>query len=185
MLSPQLLPKGIAHTSGVAQLIASQQLSAYYQSIVRLSDGAVVGHEALLRGPAGTPFEQPHSLFSQALREGISIELEHVAAHLGITAYATAPRNNLLFVNYSAPAIQSLLSSHQDRLVSNLMVAVAHPLVVEVTEQSEIASLQQFGCDALSRGCHVTIKCSRPIMAQSGIRKLLSIGRNGTGANKC
>jgi len=145
MLSPQLLPQGIAHTSGVGQLIASQQLSAYYQPIVRLSDGAVIGHEALLRGPAGTPFEQPHSLFSQALREGISIELEHVAAHLGITAYATAPRNNLLFVNYSAPAIQTLLSSHQDRLVSNLMDAVAHPLVVEVTEQSEIASLQQFG----------------------------------------
>ncbi|WP_144110233.1 phosphodiesterase [Paraburkholderia sp. BCC1886] len=135
----------MTHTLGVGRLIASKQLSAFFQPIVRLADGAVIGHEALLRGPAGTPFEQPHSLFSQAEREGLSIELEHVAAHLGITAYATAPRDLLLFVNYSAPAIRSLGSPDHDRLLSNLIDAVAHPLVIEVTERSEIGNLQQFG----------------------------------------
>lgn len=145
MPSPQLLPAGTAHSLLVGELIDSHRLSAIFQPIVRLADGIVIGHEALLRGPAETPLEFPQALFAQAKREGLSVELEHAAVRLAITGYAAAPKDTLLFINYSAAAIQSLFSTERERLLSNLVDANAHPLVVELTEQSDIANLQQFG----------------------------------------
>ena len=64
----------------IEELIARRELSAVFQPIINFEDGAILGYEGLIRGPAGSPLEAPFALFAQALTEGCSIELERAAA---------------------------------------------------------------------------------------------------------
>ena len=50
-------------------------LRPVFQPIVDLRDGAVVGYEALARGPVGTAWENPAALFQAAYRTGRVPEL--------------------------------------------------------------------------------------------------------------
>jgi sensor c-di-GMP phosphodiesterase-like protein len=48
------------------------EVRALYQPIVDLETGAVLGFEALARGPAGTPLESPLALLADARAKGTS-----------------------------------------------------------------------------------------------------------------
>jgi EAL domain-containing protein (putative c-di-GMP-specific phosphodiesterase class I) len=54
----------------VREIIAAGGIASRFQPIVQLSDGHVVAHEALSRGPGGTALECPRRLFDTADREG-------------------------------------------------------------------------------------------------------------------
>lgn len=58
------------------QMIAAGQVASRFQPIVQLSDGQVVGHEALSRGPAGSGLECPRLLFAAAEEEGCELALD-------------------------------------------------------------------------------------------------------------
>jgi EAL domain-containing protein (putative c-di-GMP-specific phosphodiesterase class I)/GGDEF domain-containing protein len=122
---------------GIEDLIARGDLSAVFQPIVDLKEGAVLGYEGLIRGPAGTPLETPFALFAQALVENCAIELEQAAARTCIEAFARLDFDGKLFLNFSAGAIQQLAETRDETL------ALLRPLgldprriVIELTEQS-------------------------------------------------
>ncbi|KIG03006.1 GGDEF domain-containing protein [Caballeronia concitans] len=125
----------------ISRLIESCALKALFQPIVRLSDGAVIGHEGLIRGPAGGALESPVALFARAHDEELAVELERAAGKACIDAYFDGATNKdaLLFVNYSAAAINS--APDRDAL---LLHADAKRLVIELTEQSRIPDLDVF-----------------------------------------
>jgi len=125
----------------ISRLIESCALKALFQPIVRLSDGAVIGHEGLIRGPAGGALESPVALFARAHDEALAVELEQAAARACIEAYFNGRPDGdaLLFVNYSAAAI----SSEPEREASLLHVDRKR-IVIELTEQSQIPDLDVF-----------------------------------------
>lgn len=60
----------------VRAIIAAGRVASRFQPIVQLSDGHVVAHEALSRGPGGTALECPRALFTEAAAQGCEHALD-------------------------------------------------------------------------------------------------------------
>ncbi|SAK44032.1 diguanylate cyclase/phosphodiesterase [Caballeronia hypogeia] len=134
------------HAPSIRQLIASNALRAVFQPIVRFADGEIIGYEGLIRGPAGTALESPAALFEQAAHEQQTIALEQAAARACIAAFARLARSGLLFVNFSAAAIESsIIECQTPGDLARAGGLDAKRLVVELTEQSVIADADRFG----------------------------------------
>ncbi|MFM0387697.1 EAL domain-containing protein [Paraburkholderia dipogonis] len=132
-------------TPRIEELIARRDLSAVFQPIIDFDDGAILGYEGLIRGPAGTPLEAPFALFSQALAEGCALELEQAAARTCIDAFAKLDFDGKLFLNFSAGAIRQLADAH-DETFALLRHRGVDPqrIVIELTEQSTIPDIASF-----------------------------------------
>ncbi|MFL9855069.1 phosphodiesterase [Paraburkholderia madseniana] len=132
-------------TPRIEELIARRDLSAVFQPIIDFDDGAILGYEGLIRGPAGTPLETPFALFSQALAEGCALELEQAAARTCIDAFAKLDFDGKLFLNFSAGAIRQLADAHDDTLALLRRRGVdPQRIVIELTEQSTILDVASF-----------------------------------------
>ena len=132
-------------TPRIEELIARRELSAVFQPIIDFDDGAILGYEGLIRGPAGTPLETPFALFSQALAEGCALELEQAAARTCINAFAKLDFDGKLFLNFSAGAILQLADAQEDTLALLRHRGVdPQRIVIELTEQSTILDVASF-----------------------------------------
>ena len=59
--------------NGLKTVIGSRQLRPAFQPVRRLSDGGIMGYEALIRGPQGSTLEPPTVLFAVALGFGSAL----------------------------------------------------------------------------------------------------------------
>ncbi len=135
-----------AHHRSIEQFIAENALRAVFQPIVRFADGEVIGYEGLIRGPTGTSQESPGALFEQAAREDCGVALEQAAARACIAAFTRLECAGLLFVNFSAAAIESGISARETPSdLAREGGLDASRLVIELTEQSVIADADRFG----------------------------------------
>ena len=82
----------------VASLLADRSLRAHFQPIVRLADGVVFAHEALVRGPVGTPLQQPDALFKAAAEEGQTLRLENACVAVALKCWSAHAVGGKLFV---------------------------------------------------------------------------------------
>jgi EAL domain-containing protein (putative c-di-GMP-specific phosphodiesterase class I)/GGDEF domain-containing protein len=141
----QLRPPSRFAAPRIDELIARRELSAVFQPIVDFEDGATLGYEGLIRGPAGTSLETPFALFSQALAEGCAIEFERAAARTCIEAFAKLDFDGKLFLNFSAGAIRQLADARDDTLALLRHRGVdPRRIVIELTEQSAIPDVGNF-----------------------------------------
>jgi EAL domain-containing protein (putative c-di-GMP-specific phosphodiesterase class I)/GGDEF domain-containing protein len=132
-------------TPRIEELIARRDLSAVFQPIIDFDDGAILGYEGLIRGPAGTSLEAPFALFSQALAEGCTLDLEQAAARTCIDAFAKLDFDGKLFLNFSAGAIRQLAEARDDTLALLRHRGVdPQRIVIELTEQSTIPDVASF-----------------------------------------
>lgn len=138
---PPMAP--MAAPSSIETLIAQRQLRAVFQPIVDFDDGAILGYEGLIRGPAGSPLETPAALFAHANAAGCTTALERAAAATCMAAFARLGCTGKLFLNFSANALRELTAAGRDALA--LFDGIApHRVVVELTEQSAIDDLRDF-----------------------------------------
>ncbi len=129
----------------IVDLIAQRDLSAVFQPIVEFEDGAILGYEGLIRGPAGTALETPYALFAQAAAEGSVIALERAAARTCIEAFAKLGYDGKLFLNFSAGAIRQLADDRDSTFMMLRNMGVdAERIVIELTEQSAIPDVANF-----------------------------------------
>ena len=130
----------------IRQILARNALSAHYQPIVRLKDGAVMGHESLIRGPVDSPLRLPDALFHAARAEGLSVELEQAVSDEGVRSWAMHSRDKRLFVNLSAHAIVEMMDRPSlSALMKTLDAAAVTPaaLVIEITEHERVTDLSR------------------------------------------
>lgn len=116
-------------------LVDGDELHSLYQPLVELDSGAVVGYEALARGPEGSPFARPDDLFLYARMVDRLGELDwacRIAAIRGALEGAV-PAPLRIFVNMEPEAI-GLACPEQHRAVWDR--AAELDLVVEVTERA-------------------------------------------------
>ncbi len=80
------------------EILDAGLIEAHLQPVVDLATGAVVGHEALARGPRGHALERPDHLFAAARAEGLLAETDAACVQAALEA-ATAAGCTTLFVN--------------------------------------------------------------------------------------
>lgn len=88
------------------EVLGKRALSVVFQPILAMADGAIVGHEALVRGPAGSWIESPTALFAAAHEAGCYEELSIVCIQETLRAFAALGSRGLLFLNMSPRLVQ-------------------------------------------------------------------------------
>ncbi|MEA2348277.1 MAG: hypothetical protein QOG62_2064 [Thermoleophilaceae bacterium] len=122
--------------SAIQDLIDSRGLRAVFQPVVELDGGAIVGYEALVRGPAGSDLEFPGTLFEAARGAGRLVELDRCsrATAIEVALDHGLPEPQSLFLN-AEPETLALDVLTRNAGISDRAVADLRP-VVEVTERA-------------------------------------------------
>ncbi|GGM59860.1 EAL domain-containing protein [Dactylosporangium sucinum] len=125
----------------VDDVLDARAVTTVFQPVVRLDAWhrkrhETVGYEALTRGPAGTPWEQPLALFAAAAERGRLAELDWICR---ATAYRTAidaglPPGLTLFVNAEPAALG--VPCPPDLAPAILDAQLRLRVVTEMTERS-------------------------------------------------
>lgn len=90
-----------ADLTPLQDILLHRKLTALFQPLLDLGSGEILGYEGLIRGPANSTLHSPANLFSAALQQNLSLELE---MQCRLTVLETFVRLNLpgsLFLNVS------------------------------------------------------------------------------------
>jgi PAS domain S-box-containing protein len=109
-------------------IVDTSAFTPFFQPIVDLRDGSVVGHEALTRFADGRP---PNLVFAAAARAGFGIELEMACLGSSLAASERLPVGSFLSLNASPELILS-------GLLGPLLSRPGRPIVLEITEHVAI-----------------------------------------------
>ncbi|MFM2252592.1 MAG: hypothetical protein RJB68_929 [Pseudomonadota bacterium] len=145
----RLVQGSVPKSSGPRPLEAVLQNKSLYpvfQPIVKLDDGSVYAHEALIRGPQGTALHTPDALLRAADEEGLGYAFETACVRATLRSWGRMQTVGRLFVNVSAEALitayegrgkQGLLEWIQDFHVTPRM------LVLEITEHERVDNMDR------------------------------------------
>ena len=143
----------------VLHLLSTNALRTLFQPIVDLdADGAVVGYEALARGPIGSELEMPASLFPAAVAEGVGGELDRACRNHAVQEALTTGLGceQFLFVNVEPAWLEA--GSVLDELSEASLGDIS--LVIELTERA-LATRPSEVLEAVrwlrERGCRIAL----------------------------
>lgn len=85
----------------IAAIVRERRIEIAFQPIVDVPHRAVLGYEALARGPAESPWRAPLALFAAATPAGLLGELELACLSAALSASAAAGLTGRLFLNVS------------------------------------------------------------------------------------
>jgi EAL domain-containing protein (putative c-di-GMP-specific phosphodiesterase class I) len=122
--------------------VQDRLITTMFQPIFHLETGAVVGYEALSRGPAGTELENPEVLFELARDFDLVWDLEALCIENVTPWLADVCSRGYLFFNLESHFIQQLQSRGTD--VFEPFFACNQQVVIEVTERSAIRDYRTF-----------------------------------------
>jgi diguanylate cyclase (GGDEF)-like protein len=118
----------------ITDLLVPGAIVPVFQPVVRLSDGHVIGYEALARMPGATVERSPAEWFALAEAVGLRVDLE-LACWTAIAAAGVPPGDVLLFVNTSPVTLV-------DRRLEVLRRTLPDRLVLELTEQDAVSDYE-------------------------------------------
>jgi len=159
--------------AALKRVMGSRQLRAAFQPVRHLTDGEVLGWEALIRGPQGSPFETPNVLFAVARENDMDVELETLCLE---TIFGGLPRgvgSRRLFVNASSVLLRHPVFLDERNLTS---INRSHgDVVIEISEK-EMVDYSSFG-DILSavRGAGLKIAIDDAGSGYSGLEAILNL----------
>jgi PAS domain S-box-containing protein len=119
-----------ARLERVRQVLASEEITPFYQPIVELSSHRVIAYEALSRFP-GDPAHTPDRRFHDAWELGLGVQLELLAVRVIARSLPKIPPEVGLCLNASPPTMAA------SGFMSSLR-AQARRITVELTEHLEI-----------------------------------------------
>lgn len=128
----------------MARLLRDGGLYSVFQPIIQLGDTSVHAHEALIRGPQGTPLHTPDALLRAAADEGLSYEFEIACVMVAMQTWALHGVSGRLFVNLSASALTQLFALRgRDALLAMIadLGMVPRMLVLEITEHERVEDM--------------------------------------------
>lgn len=125
------------------RLLKESRIRTLFQPIVSLSDGSVLGYEALSRGPIGTRLEGADALFLTAAERGVSAQLERICRFKALANASAIPPGCLLFLNIS-PRVFEERNEALSRDVIDQNRLAQDRIVLEITEKQAIEDFDLF-----------------------------------------
>ena len=117
-------------------IMTGRKLRAVYQPVVDIRKKAVLGYEALIRGPLGSELEMPDVLFAAAREAGLELELENLCLETIFGHLPNAVKEAKLFVNASSKFLAHSVFL-DDRNLAH--IKRCHPqVVIEISEKEGI-----------------------------------------------
>ena len=120
-------------------------IRATFQPIVRLTDHAVLGYEALARVPGlRDPLDGVEDVFALAHRRGVTKEVDWICRRIAMSAASALPDDAPLFLNVSAAMLLDPIHP-VDHMLLLARWAERSPetVVLEITERESIADKQR------------------------------------------
>jgi len=156
------------------KIIENQDIRTLFQPIISLSDGEVLGYEALSRGPHGSQLESAPSLFTTAIKFNKIEELERICRDKSIDRFKLFDLNCKLFINVDPTMIYDFYNG----TIKDIEISQGN-IVIELTEKTHIRDFNKFG-EALQRckakGYKVAIDDAGA--GYSGLQSIVSISYN-------
>lgn len=163
--------------AALKDLLGTKRLRPAFQPVRRLPGGLVVGYEALIRGPQGSPLEQPSVLFAVAHENDMDLELETLCLE---TIFGKVPRGlagRCLFVNASATLLRHPVFL-DERHLKELNRSHAD-IVIEISEKEMVGDYASFR-DVLKRvrAANIRIAIDDAGSGYSGLEAILYLRPN-------
>jgi EAL domain-containing protein (putative c-di-GMP-specific phosphodiesterase class I) len=133
-------------TSQLSAILREGRLTTHYQPIVDMEQGAIMGYEALTRGPRDTPFEVPKVLFACSHDARLAAQLDALCRLQALRNARGFDPTKKLFLNSLAETL-SVPGFVEQNLQAALEEAALQPrnLVLEITERTAIEDFEAFG----------------------------------------
>jgi EAL domain-containing protein (putative c-di-GMP-specific phosphodiesterase class I) len=125
-------------------VIKNAFVNTYFQPIVDLITGNVIGYEALSRGPRGTDLYMPNALITEAKSRNRMGELDFLLRKMALLNAAKRDLHKLLFINIDPVSLYD--DSPSDDVVRHCNDFGIPPrrVVVEVSERNVLCSFEKF-----------------------------------------
>lgn len=136
----------VASARRIDTLVAEGGVVAWFQPILALDGGRVLGHEVFSHGAGGGPLEDAERLFALAERTGRLQALERACRRLALSgARRHLPRGAKLFLNTSAASLADpeLAGAAFTRMVEAAGLDRGD-VVLEITERVALSERRQF-----------------------------------------
>lgn len=129
----------------VKRIIEEKDFKIFFQPIVSLIDGNIIGYEALTRGPVGSLFYNPEFLFEEAKNNGLLWELEMITRIKAVEDFSSFKIDKYLFLNVDPDIIKD---EHFIKGTTKDMIQFygINPtsLIFEITEKTAIKDYRNF-----------------------------------------
>ncbi|MGE5470086.1 MAG: GGDEF domain-containing protein [Bacteroidota bacterium] len=124
------------------RIMAEGLLHPVFQPIIDFRARAILGYEALIRGPQGSALEFPDQLFGAAKQAGVSLELEHACREASLRAFAGQRLAGRLFLNATPGCLldHQMMNGQTRALLAELGLA-PNRIVIELTENQQITDM--------------------------------------------
>ena len=125
----------LAVSDELRKLIEQRALTVVFQPIYAFREAAVIGYEALVRGPEGSALQTPAALFSAANDQGLANEINVLCITEVLRAFAARDYPGRLFLNVSPQFIlkRGFDRARAERFLADLGIAPDR-VVIELTE---------------------------------------------------
>ena len=153
-------------------IISEKKLKAAFQPLCRLTDGGIMGYEALIRGPQGSALERPDALFAVSHQNDMDVELESLCLETIFGRLPRAVAASRLFVNASATLLRHPIFLNARNLDA---INKSHPdVVIEISEKEVVGDYATFRniLDVL-RGAKLKIAIDDAGSGYSGLETIL------------
>lgn len=120
-------------------ILRLKRISSWFQPIVNLKERRIVGYEALVRGPSGSPLHSPGRLFDTAHRLGRLVELEYLCREVHLRNFADLRLTGQLFLNVNPLTLAE--PNHSPGMTLRFLRQLGlrpEQVVIELTEQYPI-----------------------------------------------
>ena len=142
----QKFREGMRNKEKIQELIVKEAIRIFFQPIVFLNNYKLLGYEGLCRGPMGTEYESPLSLFEMAHEAELGFELDRICRKKALHDGVNIDSSQLLFINCLATAVHDpeFTGVPLKNLLDKLGLSPSR-IVMEISEQEAIRNFNLFG----------------------------------------
>lgn len=134
-----LSPYANIRTKEFESILDNKDITIYFQPIVSLPSNAIVGYEALSRGPADSPVHRADELFNSAAYFGLTESLELLCVERALEWIKHIPEQRYIALNIGAQLLSS--GAFHAFITQQHLAPILPRLIFEITEHLPLESV--------------------------------------------